>query len=702
MKVSSRPPEPPHFPALERYAALGSLPETAFDRLLGLAARSLRIPVTLITLGDAQTPWFRSGVGPGWRQAASLAGLHDLTLHSSDGLVVPDLTRDPRLADALRVSGGPYLRFYAGVPLITPDAQVLGTLCVLDSRPRAPLPGEDRATLTDLAALAVDDLELRLKTLEVSTQAQAKRKFQDDLTLSRLLQGVRDLTDLGLALEDLLARVADLTAAALGVDWVGLTMLEGGRAVTRSVWHSSSAAGFAPAALHRPGGAPVWQAAEGTAPLFVEDSPGQPGTHPELVGGGVRSLVSACLGQDGPVTHVMTLARLHRDLPWDAVDRQLVEGMVRTLRRSRAEATRPAAPHGDQERPNPVPEEVRLARRQAGALLELSQLLEEAQGIEQIAPLALAAVGRALGDGWLVLWRREGEVFRPLALSGSPPENVRQRAAAGIPASHYEELGVLAGQRVFLNPEGLSEGAARNGLRGTAVVPVSLRLRGQELILGAYRGGAFEAWSPFERDLLITAGRILTVGVERHLRLQDLAAAANTDPLTGLGNRRAFAASLEAELKGAAERGEWVGVVSIDLDGLKAVNDLEGHLRGDALLVEFARALRATFQHGDQTYRLGGDEYALVLPGVTPHDRAAVLSRVAEAVRQVRLAGFTRAGASAGLACFPLDGEDPHTLVEISDARMYRAKSGKRRAGGGQRYRRLGVFGYRRLLRAVG
>jgi len=534
---------------LQQYAVFDPLPENAFERPLRLATTLFQAPIALIVLGGTESIWFRSGIGLGWRQAAYPLGLWATTLQSPRGLIVPDVAKDARFASAPPVIPRPGLRFYVGVPLITSDGQILGTLCVLDHHAHPSLPGGYQTSLTDLASLAVDELELRTKSQEVSIQRKASQQFRNDLTLSRLLQGVRNLTDLKLASVDLFAGIADLTATELEVDWVGLTTLKGDHVTTRSVWHRPTAKDFVRlvAELHCPGGAPVWRALNETVPIFVEEYPQQPGARSDLVEGGLSSAVSFRVSPPGPVSSVMTLVRLHRSQPWSAWDQQVVEAVERTLRQSQIKPVQQpeSRPFLEQEHPGGVPEEAQRMTRQAQVLLELSQLLGEAEGIEQIAPLALAAVGRALGDGWLVLWRRDGEVFRPLALFGSPPEDVRLRMSVGIPVSHYEALGVLAGQRVFLNAEMHAGAAGHNGPRGTAAVPVLLRPLGQELILGAYRGGVFEAWTPFERDLLITAGRVLTVGAERQQRLQSLAAAAHTDPLTGLGNRRAFAAHLE-------------------------------------------------------------------------------------------------------------------------------------------------------------
>jgi diguanylate cyclase (GGDEF)-like protein len=152
--------------------------------------------------------------------------------------------------------------------------------------------------------------------------------------------------------------------------------------------------------------------------------------------------------------------------------------------------------------------------------------------------------------------------------------------------------------------------------------------------------------------------------------------AARTDTLTGLGNRRAFELDLAQELARARRQGSPLGVLSIDLDGLKRLNDTEGHTRGDALLREFARQLRQCLRQEDRVHRLGGDEYVVVLPGVREEDR--ILERVRVAVETTRAASFTGMDASAGLAYFPVDAETVDELVRLSDTRMYADKARKR------------------------
>ena len=243
---------------------------------------------------------------------------------------------------------------------------------------------------------------------------------------------------------------------------------------------------------------------------------------------------------------------------------------------------------------------------------------------------------------------------------------------------------LLSGQTLFLNAHDLPERVRGLGLHGAALLPVTLDNATGVLILGAYRT-APRPWSDFERDLLIAAARTLQVSVQRRHSLRELQQAAHTEPLTGLGNRRAFQADLEVALSqlpvtslpvtslpvtGLPMTSLPVTLVAVDLDGLKQVNDQGGHHRGDALLQAYGLALQTTFQSG-RVYRLGGDEFVVLLTGTDL--KGAELQRcMAEVETQVRGAGFD-VGASA-----PREVQSAADLIRLSDARMYEAKAGRR------------------------
>ena len=152
-----------------------------------------------------------------------------------------------------------------------------------------------------------------------------------------------------------------------------------------------------------------------------------------------------------------------------------------------------------------------------------------------------------------------------------------------------------------------------------------------------------------------------------------LTAEARTDVLTGVGNRRGFEEAAERTLALAARHGHEVSVVVVDVDGLKAINDSLGHQAGDDHLKALADALRAEVRAEDELFRIGGDEFAVVMPFCSAHGAAESLERVREA-------GAPRF--SFGVAAFPVDGLDVATLVAQADLTMYGTRRRRRGAKG--------------------
>jgi diguanylate cyclase (GGDEF)-like protein/PAS domain S-box-containing protein len=148
---------------------------------------------------------------------------------------------------------------------------------------------------------------------------------------------------------------------------------------------------------------------------------------------------------------------------------------------------------------------------------------------------------------------------------------------------------------------------------------------------------------------------------------------ADHDPLTGLANRRALERTLEAALGRAASRGRCVGIVMLDLDGFKAVNDTYGHAAGDEALREVARRLRRCVRQRDLVARLGGDEFVVVLTDLDPESGAVrdTVDRVRDALAEPFEFDL---GAAIGVATSPADGSETAELLAHADRRMYVAK----------------------------
>jgi len=164
--------------ALERYKVLDTEREPSFDRLVELAADICDAPVALLSLVDRDRQWFKAEIGLGVRETALTSSVCSLLLRQSGTSVLPDLSADSRTAGNPLVASAPGLRFYAGAHLVTPDGIPLGTLCVLDSRPRPQgLSSRQRRGLEALAAQAMENLEYRRVMLD---RAEGERRDAED------------------------------------------------------------------------------------------------------------------------------------------------------------------------------------------------------------------------------------------------------------------------------------------------------------------------------------------------------------------------------------------------------------------------------------------------------------------------------------------------------------------------------------------
>jgi PAS domain S-box-containing protein len=171
--------------ALRRYRILDTPPEAGFDRVTSLAARLFDVPIALVSLVDESRAWFKSCYGFELQEVQRDDTICSFALLFNEVLVVLDARQDDRFACNPFVQAEPGLRFYAGAPLLTKDGFNLGTLCLLDTKPRNGFPEEQQAILSDFAAMVMDELELRLAAHKVA---------EIDAALLEVTQGVAATT----------------------------------------------------------------------------------------------------------------------------------------------------------------------------------------------------------------------------------------------------------------------------------------------------------------------------------------------------------------------------------------------------------------------------------------------------------------------------------------------------------------------------
>jgi len=176
MNNSTTPPLPPdeweRLEALRRYGAFGLLREAAFDDIARLTAFVCGTPISLISLIDTNRQWFLSRNGIEACETSRDASFCAHALVGTEMLIVEDARLDARFARNVMVAGEPFIRFYAGAPLLTGDGYALGTLCVVDHVPRT-LTHDQKDALVSLSRLVMTQLEMNRIKREMRTLKQS-------------------------------------------------------------------------------------------------------------------------------------------------------------------------------------------------------------------------------------------------------------------------------------------------------------------------------------------------------------------------------------------------------------------------------------------------------------------------------------------------------------------------------------------------
>lgn len=189
MRASLPENESARLEALQSYQIMDTPPERVYDDLTNLAAYICQTPISLVTFIDETRQWFKSHLGTDLCEVPrDVAFCTHTILETTQILVIPDTLLDARFADNPLVAGPPFIRFYAGATLVTPDSYSLGTLCVIDTRPRRLKP-EQREALQALSRQAVAQIEMRLLAetrIQKMALEEANRQLQDLATTDGL------------------------------------------------------------------------------------------------------------------------------------------------------------------------------------------------------------------------------------------------------------------------------------------------------------------------------------------------------------------------------------------------------------------------------------------------------------------------------------------------------------------------------------
>ncbi|RZL04364.1 MAG: PAS domain S-box protein [Rubrivivax sp.] len=609
---------------------LDSEPEDIFDRVVRLAANILDVPIAAVSLIDEHRQWFKSRVGleasetpRDWAFCAH-AILHDETM------VVRNALEDHRFVDNPLVVGDPCIRFYAGVPITAASGTPLGTLCVIDRKPRQPSEMQLQV-LQDLAALLRREIAQRERSLsirQVSRDVIGALQNSDAffrVTFEQAAVGMAmvDLNGAWLRVNSKLADIVGYTPEELkGLTFQDITHpadLDQDLGLVQQLLRGETSQYQLEKRYRRRDGGLVWV---NLTVSLVRDGQGQP-----------QYFVSVLEDIDARKQAQNALLALRRDLEERVEQRtaslQMANDMLTDVIQQRTES------------------EVALRASEA----ELRAVLEHAND-------AYICIDHA---GVIVEWNRQAEVT-----FGWPREE-----AVGL---RIDETIIPAAQR-----EGHRQGLNRLGRTG-----VSKMLNERMELVAATRNGQSLSVEMSLYRLPSVSGQLRYCAFlhdisERKALQQSLEDQLRRDVLTGLPNRRELLERLPQAMGRTRRSGKASAVLFLDLDGFKAVNDQLGHRAGDELLRQFAQRLKGCLRETDTPARLAGDEFVVLVELLEdPQRQVHALARKVEAVMAQPfdlLGRSAQVGASIGIAvCQPDGHESADELLAAADQAMYAAK----------------------------
>jgi diguanylate cyclase (GGDEF)-like protein/putative nucleotidyltransferase with HDIG domain len=320
---------------------------------------------------------------------------------------------------------------------------------------------------------------------------------------------------------------------------------------------------------------------------------------------------------------------------------------------------------------------IAAARQEAQTLFELSQDLGASLSLDETLSVFAVKLRRAVPYDAIAIYVRHGDELVPEYVNG---DNFRLFASLRIPIGQGLSGWVAQNLKPILNgnpsvePGYLNDASKYSTLMSALAVPLE-GLQGVVGVVALYHAEKDFFTTDHLRILLAVSSR-MALAIENAMKYEQAESSAVTDFLTGLPNARSLFLQLDRELSRCKRDHKTLTVMVADLDRFKQINDRFGHLEGNRVLRLFAHSLKETSREYDYVARMGGDEFVVIAPGLTPEAAARKAEQMRDLAQQAGkdICNEDILSLSVGKAVYPEDGMDAEKILSEADKRMYLQK----------------------------
>src|SRR6202158_3300245 len=320
---------------------------------------------------------------------------------------------------------------------------------------------------------------------------------------------------------------------------------------------------------------------------------------------------------------------------------------------------------------------IAAARQEAQTLFELSQDLGASLSLGETLSVFAVKLRRAIAYDAIAIYICQGEELVPEYVNG---DNFRLFASLRIPIGQGLSGWVAQNRKPILNgnpsvePGYLNDTSKYSTLMSALAVPLE-GVQGVVGVVALYHAEKDFFTTDYLRILLAVSSK-MALAIENAMKYEQAESSAVTDYLTGLPNARSLFLQLDRELARCKRDNNTLTVMVADLDRFKQINDRFGHLEGNRVLRLFAHSLKQTSREYDYVARMGGDEFVVIAPGLTPDAAARKAEQMRDLAKQAgkNVCNEDILSLSVGQAVYPQDGMDAEKILSAADKRMYLQK----------------------------